>query len=163
MKKKKWLIISLFVIVFVVIISIFINNNRNTVNKVMFQLEQAINNNDIETIISLYPDYYKDTIINILSEEKIKEFNNEVGEIKIEISRISDYESISETKDIQDEIYNKYKANVDIKEYQIVIANVTNDVGYVFEQVPFEIVKINGKYYLYADVYQGDLIQCFMK
>lgn len=53
--------------------------------------------------------------------------------------------------------------NLSIEDYQIIIAKVTCDTGVVFEQAQFQAIKIQGIYYLYADYFQGELIQCFIE
>ena len=66
---------------------------------------------------------------------------------------------MSQAKDIQ----NKIGVNLKIEDYQIVIINVTNDDGSVFEQTQLEVVKIHSQYYFYTEYYLGDLIQCFVE
>jgi len=160
MKKKKMLIGSLIFLGCILIFAFAINlfNKRKTIDDLMLQLENTVNNSDLKGIISLYPDYYRNTVSNLLSQNKLNEFNNKIGDIKINIVNQTDFD-LSQAKDVQ----NKIGTNLNIEDYQIVIINVTNDIGSVFEQTQLEVIKIKGKYYLYTEYYLGDLIQCFVE
>lgn len=160
MKKKKMLISSLIFLGCILIFAFAINlfNKRKTIDDLMLQLENTVNNSDLKGIISLYPDYYRNTVSNLLSQNKLNEFNNKIGDIKINIVNQTDFD-LSQAKDVQ----NKIGTNLNIEDYQIVIINVTNDIGSVFEQTQLEVIKIKGKYYLYTEYYLGDLIQCFVE
>lgn len=135
-----------------------LSNKRKTINDLMSQLENTVNNSDLKGIINLYPDYYRNTVSNLLSQNKLNEFNNKIGDIKINIVNQTDFD-LSQAKNIQ----NKIETNLKIEDYQIVITNVTNDDGSVFEQSQMEVIKIKGEYYLYTEYYLGDLIQCFVE
>ena len=160
MKKKKMLIGSLIFLGCILIFAFAINlfNKRKTIDDLMLQLENTVNNSDLKGIISLYPDYYRNTVSNLLSQNKLNEFNNKIGDIKINIVNQTDFD-LSQAKDIQ----NKIGVNLKIEDYQIVIINVTNDDGSVFEQTQLEVVKIHSQYYFYTEYYLGDLIQCFVE
>ncbi len=160
MKKKKMLIGSLIFLGCILIFAFAINlfNKRKTIDDLMLQLENTVNNSDLKGILSLYPDYYRNTVSNLLSQNKLNEFNNKIGDIKINIVNQTDFD-LSQAKDVQ----NKIGTNLNIEDYQIVIINVTNDIGSVFEQTQLEVIKIKGKYYLYTEYYLGDLIQCFVE
>ena len=144
------------ILIFAFAINLF--NKRKTIDDLMLQLENTVNNSDLKGIISLYPDYYRNTVSNLLSQNKLNEFNNKIGDIKINIVNQTDFD-LSQAKDVQ----NKIGTNLNIEDYQIVIINVTNDIGSVFEQTQLEVIKIKGKYYLYTECYLGDLIQCFVE
>ena len=165
MKKKKCLLASLVVLlcILVTVFSIKSIKERNTIDKIIDELEEAINKNDLNDIIGLYPEYYRDTVSNLLSQKKLDEFNNKIGEIKIVITDNNDYDSISISKEIKDRILDDYGINLKIEDYQIVMLNVTNKTGSVFEQTQLQVVKIKGQYYLYTEYYLGDLIQCFVE
>ncbi len=113
-------------------------------------------------IVNLYPNYYRNTVSELLSEDKLIEFNNKVNDIKINVVNQTNYD-LSQSKDIQNMIENNYTTNLKIEDYQIVMINVYNNDGLVFEQTQLEVVKINGEYFLYTEYYLGDLIQCFVK
>ena len=160
MKKKKWVAISLIFLgcIFIFAFTINLSNKRKTIDDLMSQLENTVNNSDLKGIINLYPDYYRNTVSNLLSQDKLNEFNNKIGDIKINIVNQTDFD-LSQAKDIQ----NKIGVNLKIEDYQIVIINVTNDDGSVFEQTQLEVVKIHSQYYFYTEYYLGDLIQCFVE
>ena len=164
MKKKKYLFVSLIAIIGILIFTVVITsvNKKRTVNDLMSQLENAINSSNLEKVINLYPKYYRDTVSELLSQNKLNEFNNKIGEIKIEVVNKTNYD-LSQAKDIQDKIYNNYDFNLKIDDYQLLVINVTNNIGSVFEQSQLQIIKINGEYYLYTEYYLGDLIQCFVE
>lgn len=159
MKKKKWLVASLILLgcILIFVFAISLSNKRKTIDDLMLQLENAVNNNDLKGIVNLYPDYYHSTVSNLLSQNKLNEFNDKIGDIKINIINQTDFD-LSQAKNIQ----NKIEANLKIEDYQIVIINITNDEGSVFEQTQLEVIRVNGEYYLYTEYYLGDLIQCFV-
>ncbi len=128
----------------------------------MSQLEKSINCNDLKSIINLYPDYYRNTVSGLLSQDKLNEFNSKIGNIDINFIGKTNF-NLSQSTDIQNKIESNYKINFKIEDYQIAIINVTNNVGSVFEQTQLEVIKIKGEYYLYTEYYLGDLIQCFVE
>ena len=71
------------ILIFTVIITSV--NKRRTIDDLMSQLENAINKHDINYNIELYPDYYRDVLINELSQNKLNDFHNKVGAIVIKI------------------------------------------------------------------------------
>ena len=71
--------------------------------------------------------------------------------------------NLSQAEDVQNQIDSNYEVNLKIDDYQIVVINVTNSVGSVFEQTQLEVIKIKDEYYLYTEYYLGDLIQCFVE
>lgn len=158
MKKKKWVAAFLIFLGGILIFAFAINlsNKRKTIDGLMLQLENAVNNSDLKGIINLYSDYYRNTVSNLLSQNKLNEFNNKIGNINIHIVNQTDFD-LSQAKNIQ----NKIETNLKIEDYQIVIINVTNNLGLVFEQSQLEVIKIKGEYYLYTEYYLGELMQCF--
>lgn len=164
MKKKKYLLFSL-VILACILIFIFASNlfnKRKNIDNLVLQLEKSINCSNLKSIINLYPDYYRNTILDLLSQDKLDEFNNKIGDIEIDIVNKTNYD-LSQAKDIQNRINSNYGINLKIEDYQIVVMNITNDIGSVFEQTQLEVIKIKGEYYLYTEYYLGDLIQCFVE
>ncbi len=65
MKKKKWLLVSLIFLgcIFIFAFSMILSGKRNTVEKLISQLENAINEHDIEKILDLYPDYCRADVV----------------------------------------------------------------------------------------------------
>lgn len=164
MKKKKWLVFFLIVLACILIFVFAINflNKRKSIDDLVSQLEKSVNSSDLKSIVNLYPDYYHDTVFDLLSQDKLDEFKNKTGDIEINIVNKTNYD-LSQAKDIQNKIENNYKINLMIEDYQIVIVNITNNVGSVFEQTQLEVIRMGGEYYLYAQYFLGDLIQCFAK
>lgn len=160
MKKKKWLVVFLIFLGCILIIAFLINlsNKRKTIDDLMSQLEDSVNNCDLKGIINLYPDYYCDTVSNLLSQNKLNEFNSKIGDIKINIVNQTDFD-LSQAKDIQ----NRIGINIKIEDYQIVVIDVKNSSSPIFEQTQLQVIKIHGQYYLYAESYVGDLIECFVE
>lgn len=160
MKKKKWLVASLIFLgcILIFVFAINLSNKRKTIDDLMSQLENAVNNSDLKGIINLYPNYYRNTVSNLLSQNKLNEFNDKIGDIKINIVNQTDFD-LSQAKNIQ----NKIETNLKIEDYQIVIMNISNNIGSVFEQTQLEVIRVNGEYYLYTEYYLGDLIQCFVE
>lgn len=164
MKKKKYLLISLTVLGCILIFAFVINllNKRKSIDDLVLYLEKSINDCDLKSIVNLYPDYYRNTVLDLLSQDKLNEFNSKIGDIEINIVNKTNYD-LSQAKDIQNRIDNTYGINLKIEDYQIIVMNITNDVGFIFEQTQLEVIKIKGNYYLYTEYYLGDLIQCFVE
>lgn len=163
MKKKKYLLISLVIIGCILILTFVISslNNRGTIDKLMSQLESAINKHNIESIVELYPDYYQNKVNNQLSQTKIDEFYDNVianNKIQIEIVSVSNLD-LSDAKNIQDKINQEYNTNINIQDYQLVTINYHEDFG----ESTFQVIKIDGEYYLYAESYLPEPIQYFTK
>ena len=163
MKKKKYLLISLVVIGCILILTFVISslNNKGTIDKLMSQLESAINKHNIESIVELYPDYYQNKVNNQLSQTKIDEFYDNVitnNKIQIEVVSVSNLD-LSDAKNIQDKINQEYNTNINIQDYQLVTINYHEDFG----ESTFQVIKIDGEYYLYAESYLPEPIQYFTK
>ncbi len=162
MNKKKYLIVSL--IIFCIIISAFVitsSNKRNSIDKLIAQLETALNQHNVEKIIDLYPEYYEDTITKLVSQNKLDTFYNDIianNKIEVEILNISNSD-LSDTKEIQDRINQEYNTNITVQDYQLVTIKYQENFG---ESI-LQVVKINGKYYLYAESYLGEPIQYFVE
>ncbi|MDE7435028.1 MAG: hypothetical protein K2N01_04295 [Lachnospiraceae bacterium] len=160
MKNRKCLVVFAVFLGCILIFAFTANlvNKRSSIDDLMSQLEKSINSSDLKSIVDLYPDYYRNTISDLLSQDKLNEFNSKIGDIEINIVSKTNYD-LSEAKDIQ----NRIGLNLKIEDYQIAIINVTNNAGSVFEQTQLQVIKIHGKYYLYTEYYLGDLIQCFVE
>ena len=78
MKNKKRLVIFAISLgcIFFFAFTIFLSSKRSTVEKLISQLENAINKHDIEKIIDLYPDYCRTDVVKYFSREKLNEFYN---------------------------------------------------------------------------------------
>lgn len=87
------------ILIFTVIITSV--NKRRTIDDLMSQLENAINKHDINYNIELYPDYYRDVLINELSQNKLNDFHNKVGDIVIKIVWENNQDSESMSLEIE--------------------------------------------------------------
>lgn len=151
MKKKKWVVASLITIVCILItvFAIYTINNKRSINNLIFQLENAINNHDIKKIIDLYPDYCKNDVIEYFSQEKLNEFYNNVivndnKKIKLKILNISNFDT-SSCDDIIEQITEDYQESILIEDYQLVAIKYYD----AFNESNLQVIKIDGNYYLY--------------
>lgn len=151
MKKKKWLIGSLITIVCIsiTVFAVYTINNKRSINKLMSQLENAINKHDIEKIIDLYPDYCKSDVIKYFAQKKLNEFYNNViinenEKIKVQILNISNFDT-SSCDDIIEQITEDYQKNIIIEDYQLVTIKYHD----AFSESNLQVIKIDGNYYLY--------------
>ena len=87
------------ILIFIVIITSV--NKRRTIDDLMSQLENAINKHNINYNIELYPDYYRDVLINELSQNKLNDFHNKVGDIVIKIVWENNQDSESMSLEIE--------------------------------------------------------------
>lgn len=161
MKKKKYLLVSLITIVCIFIFAVVITsvNKRRTIDDLMSQLEKAVNNQDINSIVKLYPDYYRDTLITILSESKLKDFHNNVGDIDINVVWNNDKDSVDMSSKIENEIKTDYDVNIKIQDAQLITINYHENFG----ESNFYVIKIQNEYYIYSDAVLPEPIQYFTK
>lgn len=151
MKKKKWIIGSLIIIVCIsiTVFAIYIINNKRSINNLISQLENAINKHDIEKIIDLYPNYCKSDVIKYFSQEQLNEFYNNViindnKIIKVQILNISNFDK-SSCDDIIEQINEDYQESILIEDYQLVTIKYHD----AFSESNLQVIKIDGNYYLY--------------
>lgn len=106
MKNKKWFVVSLIILGCLLILAFTVNtiNKRRSIDDLMLRLEKSINSNDLKSIVNLYPSYYRNTVENVLSQDKLDEFNNKIGDIEIDIINKTNYD-LSQAKNIQNKIY----------------------------------------------------------
>lgn len=161
MKKKKYIIISLIVlvIIFIVAFALTSTNKRKTIDDLMFQLEEAVNNQDINSIINLYPDYYRDTLKNMLSQKKIEEFHDNVGDIDISIVWNNNKDSESMSSKLENEIKVNYNVDINIQNTQFITINYHKNFG----ESSFYVIKIQNEYYIYSDAVLPEPIQYFVE
>lgn len=161
MKKKKYIIISLIVlvIIFIVAFALTSTNKRKTIDDLMSQLEEAVNNQDINSIINLYPDYYRDTLKNMLSQNKIEEFHDNVGDIDISIVWNNNKDSESMSSKLENEIKVDYNIDINIQNTQFITINYHKNFG----ESNFYVIKIQNEYYIYSDAVLPEPIQYFVE
>lgn len=163
MKKKKLFLFCL-VIIFSVLLFVFVivlSNNKRSINRLISQLEHAINEHNIEKIIDLYPDYCKSNVIKYFSQDRLNEFYDNVikqdnKDIKVQILNVSNFET-SSCDDIRKQILDDYHYDVEIKDYQLVHIKYHDDFG----ESNLEVIKIDGEYYLYFCGYIGEPLSYF--
>ena len=163
MKKKKWAAVSLIIILCIAIpiITIYFCNCGRDINKLIYQLENAINKHDIEKIIALYPDYCKEKATDYFSQDKLDDFYNNViingGEdIKIQILYTTSFD-ISSCDNIMKQIASDYHQDIIIEDYQKVVIKYHEDFG----ESSLQVIKINGDYYLYFYGHIGEPLDYF--
>lgn len=161
MKKKKYLLVSLIVIVCILIFAFIITsvNKRRTIDNLMSQLENAINTHNINAIVKLYPNYCRDIIKKELSQSKLNEFHDKVGNITIKVIWQNNQESESKSLEIENKIRSEYDIELHIQDTQLVTINYHENFG----ESTLYVIKIKGEYYLYADYYLGEPIQYFIE
>lgn len=151
MKNKKRLVIFAISLgcIFFFAFTIFLSSKRSTVEKLISQLENAINKHDIEKIIDLYPDYCRTDVVKYFSREKLNEFYNNViaqdnKNIQIQILNVSNFD-ISSCNDIMEQIAEDYQEGIEVEDYQLVQIKYHDD----FSESILHVIKIDSKYYLY--------------
>ncbi len=153
-KKRRFAIFSIaMVCILVSVFALYLSNNKRDINKLITQLEDAINEHDIKEIIELYPDYCRDDVSKRLSQNKLDEFYNNVIEkdskkINIQILGVTNFNNLS-CGDIHEQILNDYGLNIAVDDYQLVQIKYHNDFG----ESSLQVVKIRGSYYLYVDAF----------
>ncbi|MBD5554376.1 MAG: hypothetical protein HDQ95_03265 [Roseburia sp.] len=163
MKKEKWLVINsiIAIMALICVFTVYFNNSKRDINKLISELESAINKHDIEKIIELYPDYCKDDVIKYFSQEKLDDFYNNVivkdGEgINIQILNITDFD-ISSCDNVKKQIADDYEQDIVIEDYQLVQIKYHDS----FSDSRLQVIKIEGNYYLYFYGYIGSPMTYF--
>ena len=97
-----------------------LEENRAQANAGIQQLENAINTHNINAIVKLYPNYYRDIIKNELSQSKLNEFHDKVGNITIKVIWQNNQESESKSLEIENKIRSEYDIELHIQDTQLV-------------------------------------------
>lgn len=161
MKKKKYLLVSLITIVCILIFAVIITsvNKRRTIDDLMSQLEKAINKHNMNSVIELYPDYYRDVLKNKLSQNKLDDFHNKVGDIVVNVIWKNNQDSESMSLEIENKIKTEYDIELHVQDTQLITISYHENFG----ESTLYAIKINDEYYLYADYYLGEPIQYFVE
>ena len=135
-------------------------NKTRTIDRLINQLESALNEHNIEMIVELYPDFYRDTIRQNLSQTKIDEFYNKVilNDDKIQIEIVYVTNSDFDIKKVESDINKKCNTNIHVQEYKYVNINYHEDFG----KPTIAVVKIKNNYYLDPSSYYPEPIQYFI-
>ena len=162
MKNKKWI----FIIIGIVVLCICFtaggiikknNNGYKTTDLVLKGLERAVNNTDDNSIIKCYPEFMQKSL-PVLSYDSIKEFHDKVGNITFNILKQNELDS-DEILSKQNDINAKYNCNIKLEGYALVACKYNDDFG----ETTFEMIKIDGRWYLYYDAYLPEPIQYFVE
>ena len=160
MKNKKRMFITIGIIILLSICVIFCisaikNNSRYKTTDDLFKgLTKAINNTDQQAIIKCFPDFIQKSLPT-LSNKSIEDFHNKVGDIHFNIIKQNSVES----KDKENEINSKYNCNIKLEEYDLVICKYHEG----FSETTFEVIKIDGRWYLYYYSYFPEPLQYFVE
>ena len=143
-----------------VIFCIFVSKNSSgykTANDLLKEVSQAINSSNINRIEECYPNFIQKSLPTLL-DESIKEFHNKVGDISFNVTHENKADP-DELLNKQNQINSEYNCNVKLEGYSLITCAYHDS----FSETTFEVIKINGKWYLYYDEYFPAPIQYFMK
>lgn len=149
MKNKKRMFITIVIIILLcvcVIFFTFVSKNRsgyNTTDDLLKELSKAINNPNIDRIEECYPSFVQKSLPT-LSAESIKEFHNKIGDISFDITHENKVDS-DELLNKQKQINSEYNCNIKLEEYDLITCKYHDSFG----ESTFELIKIDGKWYLY--------------
>lgn len=163
MKNKKRMFITIGIITLLCICVIFftlVSKNRsgyNTTDDLLKELSKAINNPNIDRIEECYPSFIQKSLPT-LSTESAKEFHNKVGDVFFDITHENKVDS-DELLNKQNQINSEYNCNIKLEEYDLVTCKYHEGFG----ETTFEMVKMNGKWYLYYGGYLPEPMQYFIE
>ena len=158
MKKKKIVItiVSIIAIFAVVMIAVFNSGSKST-NSLLNKLAKSVNDADGNKIENCYPEFIRGTL-PILSNAAIKTFHDRVGNISFDVVN----QNVCDSSDIlkkQNEINKEYGCDIKLEEYNIIVCKYHKD----FSETSFEMIKIDGKWYLYYGEYLPEPLSYFVK
>lgn len=160
MKNKKILIITtILLLVIIVGFVLFIkkSNGFSSSDSLLTNLKSAVNNENSNKIIACYPEFIQSSLPQF-SENKMVEFHNNVGDISFEITNKNKCDSESILSQ-QNEINEKYNCNIKLEDYQILTCKYHEG----FSETSFELIKIDGKWYLYYSGYLPEPLSYFVE
>lgn len=154
MKSKKKMSIIIGIIILLCICAIFFmlilknSSGYNTTNDLLKELSKAINNSNISIIEKCYPSFIQESLPT-LSTESAKEFHNKVGDISFDITHENNINSDEVLKQ-QKQINSEYNCNIKLQDYALITCKYHDNFG----ESTFEMIKMDGRWYLY---YAGKL------
>lgn len=177
MKKKKWLVASMVIVVgvFIFAIAILLSNN-NSKKTPIDKIVKGINNNDINSIINSYHPYCIEAMRNRFSNEKLNAYYDSLIENYGKNMKISYKVNNEEKMSIDDiEMYyqnalNNYSNYPYLQENSVEFDTiytvrttffVKGNKGEESGEVEWFVVKINKKYYL-LDIQYNTFINQFI-
>ncbi len=149
MKNKKRMFITIGIITLLCICVIFftlVSKNRsghNTTDDLLKALSKAINNPNIDRIEECYPSFIQKSLPT-LSTESVKEFHNKVGDVFFDITHENKVDS-DELLNKQNQINSEYNCNIKLQDYDLITCKYHDNFG----ESTFEMIKIDGRWYLY--------------
>lgn len=160
-KKKTSIIIEIIILLCIcVIIFILIlkkSSRYKTTNDLLKELSKAINNSNISRIEECYPSFIQKSLPT-LSTESAKEFHNKVGDISFDITHENKVDS-DKLLNKQNQINSEYNCNIKLQDYDLITCKYHDNFG----ESTFEMIKIDGRWYLYYGSYFPEPIQYFVK
>lgn len=151
-KKKTYIIIgitiSLCICAIIFILILKNSNGYKTTNDLLKELSKAINNSNINRIEECYPNFIQKSLPT-LSIESAKEFHNKVGDISFDIIHENKVNS-DELLNKQNQINSEYDCNIKLQDYDLITCKYHDNFG----ESTFEMIKMDGRWYLY---YAGKL------
>ncbi len=156
-KKIILLIIGLVLIIIVATMTLIYKSNNRSVDKLLNQLETAINTCDKNKLIDCYPSFIQDEMDTLISEQKMEEFHTKVGDIEITDYIVSHFNHEYD-EETESQIKDKRNISVDISGYELVAEIHYHDS---FGEPTFEVIKIKNKWYLYTQYYHEEPISYF--
>ena len=149
MRRKKIIVVIIVLIIMSIIFVVVCSSKKiTTPEKLIDKLEKAINQHNKEILIESFPDFMKSDMVERISQDKMEEFyNNVIGDKALDFQIISKNKTDLESAKILEEIIeNEYKININITDYQLIQIKYHED----FETPVYEIIKVDGEYYLYS-------------
>ena len=160
-KKKMSVIIGIIVLLCICVIFFMVvsknSSGYKTTNDLLKEVSQAINNSNINKIEECYPSFMQKSLPT-LSTESIKEFHNKVGDISLDVIHENKVDS-DELLNKQNQINSKYSCNVKLEEYDLITCKYHDSFG----ESTFEVIKVDGRWYLYYDSHFPEPIQYFVE
>lgn len=157
--KKKFVIVIILLAVCILLIIVYKNENT-TPQKLVDNIEKAINDCDEEKLVECFPEFMRSDMSKMISQEKVEEFYNNViaeeGGLDFQIVFTSDYD-LTSAKAKEEEINNQYNENIKLADYRQIQVKYHED----FETPIYEIIKIGKNYYLYSGGYYPSPISYF--
>lgn len=160
-KKKTSIIIGIIILLCIcamIFILILKNNSRyKTTNDLLKELSKAINKSNISKIEECYPSFMQKSLPT-LSTESAKEFHNKVGDISFDI-RHENKASSDELLNKQNQINSEYDCDIKLQDYNLITCKYHDN----FVESTFEMIKMDGRWYLYYDNHFPEPLQYFVK
>lgn len=144
--KKKIIFLCVVFVTIILAVVIYYQSTHRSINLLMTQFENAINSEDKTKLLNCYPDFLNDKLDNYISEDYIKEFHNNVGDICVTNINVVSTFDLSDMEELESEIQTEYDVDISLGDYQF----ITFSYHYDFNEATMQVIKIKNKYYLYT-------------